>query len=119
MYVVPPSVRDSPATAATSFGLSTPFWTVSTVVSLLEHRRQQRQRRLVVVRFDRDDHELDRSDLRRVLLGAAVRDEVAEFAAPDLQAVLADRRQVGAARDERDVMAGTRELRAVIAAHGS
>ena len=71
-----------------------------------EHRRQQRQRRRVVVGLDRDEHEIDRTDLRRVLLGAAARDEVAERGALDLEAPLADGRQVRAARDEGDVVSG-------------
>src|SRR5262249_28485023 len=58
-------------------------------------------------------------DLRRVLFRAAVRDEVAERRALHLQAALADRGEVRAARDERHVVPRARETRPVVAADRS
>ena len=43
-------------------------------------------------------------------------DEIAERGAPDLESVLANRGEVGAARHERHVVAGPRQLRAEVAA---
>ena len=45
-----------------------------------EHRRDQRQRRLVVVRFHRDQHDVDATDPGWILLGGSPHCEVAERA---------------------------------------
>jgi hypothetical protein len=81
-----------------------------------EHRREERQRRRVVIRLDGVEHEIDRPDLRRVLFGPAAGHEIAERGTLDLEAMLADGGQVGAARDERHVVAGPRQLSAEIPA---
>ncbi len=84
-----------------------------------DHRRDARQRRRVVVRLDRDNHHVDRTDPARIFFGAGPHREVTEHRAADLEAALPHRRQMRAARDERDVMTGAGELRAVIAADGT
>ena len=83
------------------------------------HGRDARQRRRVVVRLDRDDDHVDWPDAARILLGPGPHGEVAEHRAADLEAALPNRCQMRAARDERDVMTGARELRAVVAADGT
>jgi len=82
-------------------------------------RRDQRQRVRIVVGFHRNDHRIDRSDFRRVLFCPRVYGEALQRRASDLQAVLADRRQVGPARDEGHVVPRTRQLRAVVPADGA
>ena len=81
-----------------------------------EHRRDRRQRRAAVVGLHRDDDDVDRADPAGVFFRGRVNGEVAERGTPDLQAPRADRLEVRAPGDERDVMTGTREPRTVVSA---
>ena len=72
-------------------GLSTPFWTREHGGRVAEQRRQQRQRRRVVVGLDRESTTIDRADMRGVFLGAAARDGSRRAPGSALQAALANR----------------------------
>ena len=84
-----------------------------------EHRSDHRERRLVVVGLDRNDHQIHRADLRRIVFRGRLDDEVAERRAAHLESTLADRGQVRAARDERHVVPGARQPRTVVPAHAA
>ena len=81
-----------------------------------EHRRDQRQRRLVVVRFYRDHHDVDATDPGWILFGSSPHCEVAERAASYCQATLADGAQVGSTCDEGDIVTGAGQSCSVVAA---
>ena len=99
--------------------LSTPFCTVSTDVRRPSIGRSSGSAVALSYVLTAIHHDIDRPDLRRVFFGRRPDGEIAEHRAPDLEAALPDRREVRAARDERDVVPGSRQLRAVIAAHGA
>ena len=84
-----------------------------------KHGSEQRQRGRIVVRFYRDDDEIDRTDGGGVLLRATVHGEVAERRAADLETAFSDRREMCSPRDQNDLVPGAGEFRAVIPADGA
>jgi len=84
-----------------------------------EHRRDQRKRGAVVVRLHRDDHDIDRADTRRVFLCARPNDEVTERRAADLETACANRGQMRAARDQRDIVTSVRQSCTVVATNSA
>ena len=75
-------------------------------------RADQRLRQLGgglgVPQLDREQHDVDRADLLRIVGGVDLRQMQVAVHALDLQAVLAQRVEMGAARDEGDVVARRR-----------
>ena len=83
------------------------------------HRRDERQRRHVVIGLDGDNDDVDGADAGRVLFRPGRHREVPQHGAADFEPAGAHGRQMRTAGDERDVMPSADELGAVIAADGA
>jgi hypothetical protein len=81
-----------------------------------EQRSDRGRGNLGIVELDREDHEIDRPDASRVVgcLGRSNGDVAARAADPE--AMLRNRPEMGAPRDERDVLAGRGEAAADVGA---
>ena len=95
--------------------LSTPFCNVTT-----RSRPEQRLERcgggLGVVELDREDHQIDRADRGWVVARLRRPDQDVAERAAQRQPVLPDGREMAAARDEGDVLPGSSEAAAHVAA---
>ena len=84
-----------------------------------QHRANQRKCGRIVVCLDGNDHHIHEAHFVGVRLCRGTHDEVTQRRTSNLEAVLADGIQVRASSYERDVVAGPRQLCAVIAADGA
>ena len=97
-----------------------PFCIVTTAVSASNSLGTFARHGLDLVRLHREDHDVVRAG-RRVVVSRVnvVRDELRSVTHHELHAVAAKCGEIGATRDERDVLAGERELDAHVTADGA
>ena len=115
MYAAPPITCSAPIAAAILSSLSMPFWRLSTPVVSWSSGARLRGRSSGVVRLHAEEDDVDGADLGGfVRRPEAVRDRPLRL--DDRKAVRAERLEVAAAGDQRDVGAAVGEPRAVVRA---